>query len=90
MSGLFGDSPLFSPSAFKSISALPTKAKISPTPATETGHAYKDDKLNIQLSDALEVEDESEFPSSLLLLQVAISIQTSRDVVFGWTTCKCR
>ena len=59
MSGLFGDSPLLSSSAFKSISALPTKAKISPTKTMATGYTYEDYKLNIQLSDALE-EDESE------------------------------
>ena len=67
MSRLFGDSPLFSLSAFKSISTLPTKVKISPTGTMATGHFYEDDKLNIQLSDAPE-QAESEFPSSSLLI----------------------
>ena len=71
MGGLFGDSPLLSPSAFKSGSTLQAKAKVSPIQAIATGRADdsgeddENDKFNKQLSDALEEED-PEFPPSSL------------------------
>lgn len=69
MGGLFGDSPLFSPSASKSGSTLRAKAKVSLIQAIATGRAYdsgeENDKFNKQLSDALE-EEEPEFPPSSL------------------------
>ena len=67
--GLFGDSPLFSPSVSKSMSVLRVKAKISPTQVIGTGQDYdsgedgENDKFNKQFSDALE---DPEFPPSSL------------------------
>lgn len=70
MSGLFGDSPLFSPSASKSLSrsTIKTNEKISPIRAITTGQAYdsgdedENVRFNKQLSDALEEEVEQEEP----------------------------